>query len=276
MTGKLGGAGSKSGIIGINDRIGFSNSSIPVGTTAGNGFYNILTPNGGYRSTYCIQDEQGFYMVIGKFAADACLTVGDASIPTNRDTVKDSSGTVISCNFGDYPCHEIRFIGTNSIEGEWWNNRNIDFIHGIDGKPFKNVWEQSRYLQVHHANNAGTSWKYGYWCTYCKDGRGRWANYNYHSHAMTDGANVSIDKSDFTEPSSFTLNVAGDAKFTVHSHREASGQDGYCSAGFGLDDTTVGFFDYTTGSVGSYTLGEVSNFTSVARSWATAVYVCIR
>jgi hypothetical protein len=268
MSGVIGrGERDRSGIIGHDGYKsvgGFSNLS-RVSLPA-DGFYNILTPNGGWVKTYCIQDKHGIYMVVGKLAADACLTVA-GTISTNRDTVQDSSGTAMSCNFGDYPCKEVRYIGTNSIEGDWESSRNIDFIHGIDGKPWKNVWAQSAIEQTYHPNTPLSGVKYGYWCTYCKDGRHRWSNYEYHSHGMSDGANVSVAPTDFTEPGSFSLNAADDAKFTVHYNREGSGQDGPVSAGFGQDDSIIGFFDLNK--------ADSSNMGG-GRTYSTAVYVCIR
>jgi hypothetical protein len=236
---------------------------VTAGDWNGDGFYWISTPNNGTMSTYCIKDTNGAYMVIGKFAANAKDTV-QSTITTANVTVQDSSGTVFSSAFGDFTTNEIRFIGTDSIEGNWASTRNIDFIHGQSNRAWKNCFYESSYAYVNHPGVSGL--KPGYWCTYAKDGRGRWSNTDYRSHAMSDGFNQ-ITQAAFTTPGSFYMEQSGDAKFTVMNTGEASGQDGIVSAGFGNDDEVEGFFDLypsTTTNMGG------------GNTYSTAVYVLIR
>jgi hypothetical protein len=238
---------------------------VTAGDWNGDGFYWISTPNNGTMSTYCIKDTNGAYMVIGKFAANAKDTV-QSTITTANVTVQDSSGTVFSSAFGDFTTNEIRFIGTDSIEGNWTSTRNIDFIHGQSNRAWKNCFYESSYTYVHHPGSPGSGSKPGYWCTYAKDGRGRWSNTDYRSHAMSDGFNQ-ITQAAFTTPGSFYMEQNGDAKFTVMNTGEASGQDGIVSAGFGNDDDVEGFFDLypsTTTNMGG------------GNTYSTAVYVLIR
>jgi len=237
---------------------------VDAGDWTGNGFYHIDTISGS-TNTYCIKDTNGTYMVVGKFAGNAKDSV-QATITTASTTVQDSSGTIFSCDFGNFGCNEIRFIGTNSIEGNWESTRNIDFIHGQNGRPWKDCFYESSHTQVHHPSTPGSGVKHGYWCTYAKDGRGRWSNPDYRSHAMSDAGNQ-ITQAAFTSPGSFYMEQNQDAKFTVMHSGEASGQDGIVSAGFGNDDNVEGFFDLypsTTTNMGG------------GNAFSTAVYVLIR
>lgn len=232
-----------------------------AGAWNGDGFYYITTDNG-VKETYCIKDDLGAYMVIGKFAADAADNIA-ATISTANETIQDSTATKWSCNFGNMIIDEIRFIGVNSIEGDWADNRNIDFIHGIDNKSFKSV--------MHQIGNGPTvtgtgSAKYGYTCTYAKDGYGRWTNNSYVHHRISDGAG-SVSEGAFTAAGSFNIDTADDGKFTAHHTYTYSGQDTEFTVGFGHDDNIVGFSDEYPNTADNMGGG---------RDYATAVYVLIR
>jgi len=234
-------------------------------------FYYILTPNG-VKKTYCIFENNKGYMLIGKFADSAKDSV-TGTISTDDFLINDQSGSMFSCNFGNFACNEIRFIGTNSIENNWKNNRTIDFIHGIDGKQWKNVWsyignpEGERADQV-TGDDATNGARYGYYCTYAEDGRGRWKNTNYKAHLVSD-SKVSITTDCFTQPGSFNLNDGSDAKFSVSATKDSSGQDvdGANSAFFGSDDGKKAFYDVNTDTI---------NNNSEKVDFNSAVYVFIR
>jgi hypothetical protein len=228
------------------------------GSWVGDGYYFITTVNGAKR-TYCVKDDNGVYMVIGKFAADACLTVQN-TISTSDTTVNDASGTLWSCNFGNNTLNELRFIGGNSIEGDWKNERNIDFIHGFAGT------ENLKTVMAKMGNGINYAGKKGYPTTYAKDGRGRWYNASYTGHRMSDGT-MAVTAAAFTAAGSFYLDGAGDAKFTAIAVGSSSGQDTNFTVGFGADDDVVGFADHYP---------ELGNNMSGGRAFNTAVYVLMR
>ena len=234
-------------------------------------FYYIETQNG-VKKTYCIFENNKGYMLIGKFADSAKDSVR-STISTDDVSINDQNSTIFSCNFGEFACNEIRFIGTNSIENNWKNNRTIDFIHGIDGKPWKDVWcyignpEGERADQV-TGDDATNGARYGYYCTYCEDGRGRWKNNSYRAHLVSD-TKVSITSGCFIQPGSFNLNAGSDAKFSVSATKDSSGQDidSANSAFFGSDDNHLAFYDVNTDTV---------NQNSEKVDFNSAVYVFIR
>ena len=228
------------------------------GSWIGDGFYYITTSNG-TKKTYCVKDNNGVYMVIGKFAADACITVL-GTISTSDTTVNDASGTLWSCNFGNTTLNELRFIGVNSIEGDWKNDRNIDFIHGFPGT------ENLKTLMAKMGSASTFGGKFGYPTSYAKDGRGRWHNTVYANHRMSD-ATMSVTAAAFTSAGSFNMDPADDAKFTAHHTATTSGQDTSFSVGFGNDDNVVGFSDEYP--------GQALNM-SGGRDFNTAVYVLMR
>jgi hypothetical protein len=228
------------------------------GSWVGDGFYYITTGNG-TKKTYCVKDDNGVYMVIGKFAADAADTVV-GTISTSDSTVNDASGTLWSCNFGDTTLNELRFIGVNSIEGDWKNDRNIDFIHGFPGT------ENLKTLMAKMGSGTTFSGKHGYPTTYAKDGRGRWHNTSYVGHRMSD-ATMSVTAAAFTAAGTFYMQNAGDAKFTAHATSTTSGQDTSYTVGFGSDDLAVGFDDNYPDQAANMGGG---------RDYNTAVYVLMR
>ena len=228
------------------------------GSWVGDGYYYITTVNGA-KQTYCIKDDNGVYMVIGKFASDACLTVQN-TISTSDSTVDDVSGTLWSCNFGNNNLKELRFIGVNSIQGDWRRDRNIDFIHGFTGT------ENLKTLMAKMGSGTLYGGKHGYPTSYAKDGRGRWHNTAYANHRMSD-VTMSVAAGAFTSAGSFFLDNADDAKFTAIDIGTTSGQDATYSVGFGQDDSVIGFND---------SWPAIPNNMNGGRAFNTAVYVLMR
>ena len=262
--------GDGSGLTGIHQTGTQSNPAkhpseiVAANAWTGDGLYYIQTANG-VKQTYCINDGARQYMVIGKFAGSAADSVAD-TIYTGDFIIQDSSPTQFSCNFGEMVIEEIRFIGTDTISN-WETSRNIDFIHGINFKPWKKVFNQVSLPQAYvNAHNGAGLHKYGYKTTYCSDGRGRWHNAGYHSHLMSD-ALENVTEGAFTSPGSFYLNAASDAKFTAHNDRPGSGQDTYYVVGFGRDDNLKSFND---------SWPSESNDMTGGLDYSTAVYVLIR
>ena len=135
-------------------------------------------------------------------------------------------------------------------------------------------WITSGQNRLNGALSTGTATDYpngerfGYRCTYAKDGRGRWSNTNYRWHGMSDAA-CQVTEGAFTAAGSFHLNNAQDAKFTVSATRSQSGQDNYITAGFGVDDNVNLFFDGDTSE-------WLNNASAPGNVYSTAVYVLIR
>lgn len=229
-------------------------------TKPADGYYWIDTPNGGAQEIYCIFDKGLGWMVIGKFASDASSTVGNGSIATARGTIDNSSGTVISCDFGDFYPSFNRFIGTNDITA-WENTRNVDWFYGVpNGRPWKQFWTGGQSSGMPKVR------RHGFYCNGAWDGRGRWANSGFNFYQMSDN-DVSINQNYFTAPtSSLRFDNADDAKFGVHSHRSTTGQDESPQVQFGRDDGRRSFTDLFPGEEGG---------NSNRRDYSTAVYVLI-
>jgi len=224
------------------------------------GLYYINTPNGGVQQIYCIFDKGLGWMVVGKFAADASSSVANNPIATARGTIDNSTGTQISCDFGDFEPSFNRFIGTNDITN-WENTRNVDWYYGVpNDRPWKQFWTGGQTSGMPRVR------RNGFYCNGAWDGRGRWANENFNFYQMSDN-DVTINQDYFTAPSSsLRFDNAEDAKFGVHSHNSTTGQDESPQVQFGRDDTRRSFTDLFPGQEGG---------NSNRRDYNTAVYVLI-
>ncbi len=224
------------------------------------GLYYIATPDGGTQQIYCINSNSRGWMVMGKFSGDGSSSVANNPIPTARGTVDNSSGTVISCDFGSGVYSYNRFIGCDNITS-WENTRNLDFYYGIpSGRQFKNFWTsgQSSGMPRIRRNGFATN---GAW-----DSRGRWSNSGFTFMQMSD-TDVTINESYFTSPSnSLHLHNASDAKFDVDSDRSTIGQDEDVMTGFGYDDNTRHFMDIYPNREGNNTN---------RRDYSSSVYVLL-
>ncbi len=224
------------------------------------GLYYIATPNGGTQQIYCINSNSRGWMVMGKFDSDASQTVANNPIATASGTVDNNSGTVISCDFGDFQPTYNRFIGTNDIT-QWENTRNLDFYYGVpSGRAFKNFWTSGQSSGMPRVRRNGFAVDGGF------DSRGRWQNTGMTFMQMSD-TDVTISESYFTSPSnSLTFHNASDAKFSISHSQSAPGQDEEKQTSFGYDDNQRHFMDI-------YSSYENNN--TNRRDYSTAVYVLL-
>ena len=228
--------------------------------TITDGLYWIDTANGGVTQIYCIFSNNRGWMVMGKFAADGSNTVANNPITTARGTVDNSSGTVISADFGDYQPQFQRFIGTDDITN-WSNTRNLDWYFGVpSGRAFKRFWTSGQSSGMPRVRRNGFATNGAY------DGRERWSNPGFNFMQMSD-SDVTIDESYFTAPSnSLYFHNASDAKFAVDSSNSTSGQDESVMTQFGYDDSRRSFMDIYPNREGNNT---------DRRDYSSAVYVLL-
>jgi hypothetical protein len=252
-----------------------------AGASWGTWTETLYTANGGSKSCRIVEDWTGRWIVVGRFAANAMTSI-QGNIPTVSGlstSTGQSTATQFSCDWGDSKPTEVRIMGATDF-ANYYTSRTVDWIWGVPtGRAWKYFFTDGNASGMTHGGASGSltpggnTNRWGWECRGAYDGRGRWSNPGYRFHKMSDG-NPTITAAAFTSAngSAMNLETASDAKFTVHSNRVHSGQDGYMTSGFGNDDNIQGFFD----AYESNTSGHVSNMNDGTDEYSSAVWVMIK
>ena len=200
----------------------------------------IQTPNGGAQTCRFIEDCLGRWVLVGKFAADASVSIGGtwSSVRGLSTSTSQSDTTAFSADWGDSYPTEVRVLGSTNFDF-WKENRTIDFIYRV---PSGRNW--ATFFNNGSSTMDSQSTRFGFAVTGAYDGFGRWNNPSMNWMGMSDAATTN-PSSAYTTPTSsaFNWNTAGDAKLTAIHTGAYSGQDYTETVGFGFDDTTRGFSD---------------------------------
>jgi hypothetical protein len=230
---------------------------------------SVQTINGGVQTVRILEDCYGRWLLAGRFAADAAVSItGVWSSVRGLSTALDQNTTAFSADFGDLLPSEVRVVGATDWS-RWRDTRTIDFIYKVpNGRPWKNFFNNNSTtgnVNVSQIARRGFSVAGSY------DGFGRWNNPLLTEIGISD-VDYACPTAAFTTPTSNAFDwssVTGgdDAKLiTIHSGTLAS-QDGSQTTGFGKDDGSTGFFDVYP---------NITNNMSGGRSFSSAVWILLK
>tara|TARA_B110000211_G_scaffold59764_1_gene67248 strand:+ start:65 stop:2335 length:2271 start_codon:yes stop_codon:yes gene_type:complete len=245
----------------------------PTGIKASTPIYSsyvasLITPFGGTQDCRIIEDSLGKWIQVGRFAADAALTIQStwSSVSGLSTGELQSETTQFSADWGNAYPTEVRIMGATNFT-QWLQTRTIDFIYRV---PTGRQW--GTFFNAGNANGnvyrTPIGNKYGWDCAGTYDGFGRWNNPNQTQVGMSDNI-FTNPSSAYSTPTSnaFNWNTAGDAKFTVIHNAVMSGQDNNLTSGVGADDGVIGFLDSFPNVVGN--MGGI-------RTYSSAVWVLMK
>ena len=229
---------------------------------------SLITPLGGTQDCRIIEDSLGKWIQVGRFAADAALTIQStfSSVSGLSTGELQSETTSFSADWGNAYPTEVRIMGATNFT-QWLETRTIDFIYRV---PTGRTW--GTFFNAGNANGnvyqTPIGNKYGWDCAGTYDGFGRWNNPNQTQVGMSDNS-FTNPSSAYSTPTSnaFNWNTAGDAKFSVIHNAVMSGQDNYVTSAVGNDDGIIGFFDSFPTTILNMTGG---------RTYSSAVWVLIK
>ena len=211
----------------------------------------ITTPNGGDQTCRVFEDWTGRWVMVGRFAADARVSITGtwSSVSGLSTAVAQTTATAFSADWGDAYPSEVRIMGCTDID-EYMDTRTIDFIYGNrpSGAHAYTPRQWKHFFAGQNADgmtqNAGWANKFGFATGYTYDGKGRWYNPIMVGMGMSDGQ-VTNPRAAYTTATSnaFNWNTAADAKLITTHYRTTAKQDDHETTGFGTDDNTPGFFD---------------------------------
>ena len=220
-------------------------ADISLGHAYGTWTETVQTVNGGSQTVRIIEDCYGRWVLVGRFAADASVSIaGVWSSVRGLSTALDQNTTAFSADFGDTYPSEVRVLGSTDF-AKWKDNRTIDFVYKVpSGRPWKNFFN----------NNSTTGnvmlsqiARKGFATAGTYDGFGRWNNPLMTEVGISD-VDYACPTAAFTTPTSNAFDWdsqtgSTDAKLiTIHTGGYAS-QDNNSTTGFGKDDNVRAFFD---------------------------------
>ena len=221
-----------------------THSFVNYGAKYGTWVEEMQTKDGGVQLVRWIEDCHGKFVLVGRFAADASIAIGNtwSSVRGLDVSLSQSTATAFSADFGSTYPSEVRVMGATDF-AYWGETRNVDFVYRVpNGRTWGTFFNGGNDNGTY--NTAGIA-RRGFNCGGAYDGRGRWQNPYCTMIGMSDA--------DYTNPSSaystptanaFNWHTASDAKLTAHAYTsQYSGQDGDWTTGFGYDDGTRFFND---------------------------------
>lgn len=200
----------------------------------------LATPNGGSQSCRIIEDNLGKWILVGRFAANAAISISStwSSVRGLSTSTSQSETTAFSADWGESLPTEVRVMGATDFDN-WKDTRTIDFVYRV---PAGRTW--ASFFNNGGADGTYQNTRFGFTVNGCYDGFGRWNNPSCNMIGMSDGAYTNPSTA-YTTPTSnaFNWNTTQDAKLTAIHTGAYSGQDFNETTGFGLDDNIRGFFD---------------------------------
>lgn len=219
----------------------------------GEGKYLLLTPNGGLRYSFVVEDKNyNLWAVIGKFQKDAAERL-KGSITTRRGLITTSSPetAVISCDWGSLEAKEQAFIATDDIEN-YSDSYYFDFGYGIpENRDWAHFWTSGNDSGMRKDPYNGNGWRWGFDVSYCFSIKWGWKNTNLKFMRMLDqNSHFDLSSNSFRNPGSILFwKNQNDAKFLATKlNVKTVGQDqDNAQVGFGFDDGNKKFFDISNG-----------------------------
>jgi hypothetical protein len=202
----------------------------------------MMTVNGGSQAVRIVEDWTGRWMLVGRWASNAAVSVTGiwSSVRGLSTSTSQSEATAFSADFGETYPTECRFLGATNFDN-YYNTRTIDFIHGVPvGRPWELFMSGGVTSGMTSVQGVGSP-KYGWTARGAYDGFGRWSNPNYQYHRISDEGNGGMIHSSnaFRSPTNnaFNWNIQSDAKVSVDGTGATySGQDTDVTSMFGSDD----------------------------------------
>ena len=202
----------------------------------------MTTINGGSQTVRIVEDWSGRWVLAGRWAANAAVSVTGiwSSVRGLSTSTSQSEATAFSADFGESYPTECRFLGATDFTN-YYNTRTIDFIHGVPvGRPWELFMSGGVTSGMTSVQGVGSA-KYGWTARGAYDGFGRWSNPNYQYHRISDEGNGGMIHSSnaFRSPTNnaFNWNIQSDAKVSVDGTGATySGQDTDVTSMFGSDD----------------------------------------
>jgi hypothetical protein len=202
----------------------------------------MMTVNGGSQAVRIVEDWTGRWMLVGRWASNAAVSVTGiwSSVRGLSTSTSQSEATAFSADFGETYPTECRFLGATNFDN-YYNTRTIDFIHGVPvGRPWELFMSGGVTSGMTSVQGVGSA-KYGWTARGAYDGFGRWSNPNYQYHRISDEGNGGMIHSSnaFRSPTNnaFNWNIQSDAKVSVDGTGATySGQDTDVTSMFGSDD----------------------------------------
>jgi hypothetical protein len=243
-----------------------SSSWVSLGSQYSTWTETVQTINGGSQTVRILEDCYGRWVLAGRFAADAAVSIASVfSSVRGLSTALDQNTTAFSADFGDTYPSEVRVLGATDFS-RWRDTRTIDFVYkSPSGRPWKNFFNgNSTTGDVLMSQVA----RYGFAIAGSYDGFGRWNNPLVTEIGLSDIAYVCPTAAFTTATANaFNFNTADDAKLlTIHSGGIAT-QDGNSTTGFGRDDNVIGFFDVFPSTSSNFVAG---------RTFSSAIWILLK
>ena len=280
--------------------------------TAGNftsGTKYMQTNNGGIQQCYVLNDGKGDgWVQLVRYKRDACNEVrGAVESVRGLSDISENNANKWSADFGGAEADAVMVWGSANFSDQTVSsNTKVNWVykiargdssqsHGAVAAANRNtlfhwIWNTEAgaagmqgwtartafgLVDQHGYNNGG---KAGHLCLGASDGpfkNNRWNNTAYRGHRFSDNSNTpGGEPYHVFEPNGdmMGLNVADDAKWSVHATASFGGQDVSASQLFGWDDGNgPGFYDANTGEEGQnstrHDFGGSGNGPAVTMWW---------